>query len=91
MEQKEIRELARAQKQQELKERKETRQVERQLQEETKAIAIATIRPRTPTAGYNRPVVVPEDDMHAEVVELAVGRPLRARRAPKHLEGYELA
>ena len=62
MEQKEIRELARAQKQQELKERKETRQAERQLQEETKAIAIATTRPQTPTAGCNRPKVVPEDD-----------------------------
>ena len=74
-----------------MKERKEARQAQRQLQDEAKAIAIAIRRPRTPTIGTDRPVTVVEDKIHAEVVEQTVGRPSRARRAPKHLKGYELA
>ena len=90
LEQKETRELMKAQKYQQMKERKEARQAQRQLQDEAKAIAIAATTPGTLTTGCDRPVVVIEDEMHAGVVEQSTGRPSRARRPPKHLEGYEL-
>ena len=90
MQQKEARELVRAQKQQSIKDRKEAREAERQLQDEAKAIAIARTRPSVVPTGSHRPVVVIDEQVHTAVVEQAVGRPSRARRAPKHLEGYEL-
>ena len=90
IEQKEVKALIRAQKEQELQNKKEAREVARQLQDETKAIAIARTRPPTQPAGSKRSVVVTEEQMHTGVAEHAVGRPSRARRAPKHLEGYEL-
>ena len=91
LEQKEARVLARAQKQQELQDKKEAREAERQLQREAKAVTTAIQRPPAPKTGSNRPVVVIEEQMHTAVVEQAVGRSSRARRAPKYLEGYELA
>ena len=80
----------RAQKQQRINDRKEAQQVERQLQDEVTAIAIATTTPARPKADKNRPIPTLEDEVHTGGVEQAVGRPSRARRAPKHLEGYEL-
>jgi hypothetical protein len=91
MQQKEARELVRAQKQQSIKDRKEAREAERQLQDEAKAIAIARTRPSVVPTGSHRPVVVIDEQVHAAVVEQVVGRPSRARRLPKHLDGYELA
>ena len=91
LEQKTTKALVQDQKRQEIKERREARQAERQLQDETTAIAIATATPRRPILGGNRPIVGAEDEMHAEVVEQEIGRPSRARRLPKHLDVYELA
>ena len=91
LEQKAARALVQAQKRQEFKERKEARQAERQLQDETRAIARAPATPGRPILGDHRPIAVVEDEIHAGVVEQAIGRPSRARRLPAHLEAYELA
>ena len=65
--------------------------MERQLQDEARAITTAKIRPPAAPTRSHRPVVEVEEQVHAVVVEQTNGRPSRARRPPKHLEAYELA
>ena len=61
-----------------MRDKKEAREAERQLQDEAKAVAIARPRPPAQPTGSNRPVVVIEEQVHTAVVEQAVGRPSRA-------------